>query len=375
MPVSPWDGIRNVLAVRLDNIGDVVMTGPALRALRRRLPDARITLMASPAGSQVAPLLPWVDDVMTLRAVWQDASGAMPLDPAREADLVEAVRARGFGAAVIFTSFSQSPYPPAYLCYLAGVPVRIGQSREFGGSVLSHPVAPAPHGGHQVDRNLHLVEATGIPAAGGHLELAVPEAVQRETDDLLQHRGVGPDAPFIAVAPGASCPSRLYDTGRLAVAVRIVGRETGLPVVMVGSEREHALAERILPETGMVKVRCLVGQTTVPQFAAVVRRAALVIANNSGAMHIADAFRRPMVILFAGTEMEGQWRPRSAPAVLLRRPTDCSPCYGFRCPFRMECLDIPAEEVAGAALRLLAQRSGGAAALPSAGSKSAKGER
>src|SRR5215218_5683888 len=141
---SGWENVRRVLAVRLDNIGDVVMLGPALRTLHECLPGARITLMASPAGSQVAPLLPWVDDVITERVIWQDASNAMPLDPAREAALVETIRARAFDAAVIFTSFSQSPYPPAYACYLAGVPIRIGQSKEFGGSLLTQWVRALP---------------------------------------------------------------------------------------------------------------------------------------------------------------------------------------------------------------------------------------
>src|SRR5207249_6845425 len=93
-----WRGVRQVLAVRLDNIGDIVMLGPALRTLREVLPHARITLIASPAGSQVAPLLPWVNDVLTERVVWQDASGGMPLDPGRELGLVETIRARDFDA-------------------------------------------------------------------------------------------------------------------------------------------------------------------------------------------------------------------------------------------------------------------------------------
>jgi ADP-heptose:LPS heptosyltransferase len=89
--------------------------------------------------------------------------------------------------------------------------------------------------------------------------------------------------------------------------------------------------------------------------AAVLRRSRLVLANDSGPMHLADAFGRPMVILFSGTEIEEQWRPRGAPARLLRRPTDCAPCYRFHCPFQMECLDIPPEEVVAAALDLLEQ--------------------
>src|SRR5437762_8716851 len=100
-----WSNVRRVAAIRLDNIGDVVMLSPALRALRRELPEASITLMASTAGAQVAPLLPWIDDVWPLSAMWQDASSKMPLDPAREEALIEEMTARQFDAAIIFTSF------------------------------------------------------------------------------------------------------------------------------------------------------------------------------------------------------------------------------------------------------------------------------
>ncbi len=99
----------------------------------------------------------------------------------------------------------------------------------------------------------------------------------------------------------------------------------------------------------------LAGETTIPELAAIIGRSALVLANDSGPMHIADALRRPMVILFSGTELERQWAPRNAPALLLRRETTCSPCYAFACPYGMECLDISPDEVAAAALRLLGE--------------------
>ncbi|MCA9973042.1 MAG: hypothetical protein KC425_22645, partial [Anaerolineales bacterium] len=86
----------------------------------------------------------------------------------------------------------------------------------------------------------------------------------------------------------------------------------------------------------------------------VIRRAAVVLANNSAPLHIADAFDRPQVILYAGTEYLSQWRPRRAPARLLRRPTTCTPCYRFECPYNQECLDVPPAEVAAAVLNLLA---------------------
>jgi lipopolysaccharide heptosyltransferase II len=352
--------LQRILAVRLDNIGDMIMLGPALRALKHAYPASHITLLCSPAGSQVAPMLPWVDDVIVLRAVWQDASWTMPLDPEREMALVRDLREREFDAAFIFTSFSQSPYPPACACYLAGIPVRVGQSKEFGGSVLSEWVKPLPDETHQVDRNLHLLEAAGIPITGTQLELHLPPTAQQSAERILAEAGIDPREPYIVLAPGASCQARRYDPARYAEVARILARRTEYPLVVVGSEREVELVRPIVEAAGN-RALPLVGRTTIPELAAVISKAALLIANDSGPMHIADAFLTPMVILYSGTEYESQWRPRSAPTTLLRRPTLCSPCYNFRCPYNMECLDFSPEEVAGEAVSLL-NRTGGASA-------------
>jgi lipopolysaccharide heptosyltransferase II len=345
-----WQQVRRLLAVRLDNIGDLVLLGPSLRAIRAALPQAHITLMASAAGNQVAPLLPWVDEVLVHRAVWQDLSGQIPQEAAREMALVELVRSGRYDAAVIFTSFSQSPYPPAYVCYLAGIPLRLGQSKEFGGMLLTQWVKPLADETHQAERNLFLLESAGFPVADRYLELAVPGPVQVAADQLLRQVGIEAQRPFVVLAPGASCAARRYDPERYAMVARRLADETVLPIVVVGSEREQELVRPIVADP---RLTSLVGLTTVPELAAVIRQAALVIANDSGPMHMADAFNRPMVILYSGTEYESQWRPRRAASVLLRRPTECSPCYGFRCPYNMECLDIPADEVVTAALSLL----------------------
>ncbi|HZP56082.1 MAG TPA: glycosyltransferase family 9 protein [Dehalococcoidia bacterium] len=352
-----WDGVRRVLAVRLDNVGDAVLLGPALRALRHALPEARITLMASPAAAQVAPMLPWIDEVIMHSAVWQDASGRMPLDPERERGLIDDLVERAFDAALIFTSFSQSPWPPAYACYLAGIPRRIGQSKEFGGSVLTQWVRPLPDATHQAERNLHLLEAAGFHVGRRDLELRVPEGARARADALLAARRIATHAPFVLLAPGASCAARTYDPGRFAAAMRAIVERTGLPVVIAASERERGMAAQIASMLEGARVATLAGETSVPELAALIQRAALLVANDSGPMHIADALRRPMVITYSGTEHESQWAPRSAPAVLLRRETGCSPCYAFRCPYGMECLDIPPGEVAGAAVRMLATGS------------------
>ena len=342
---------RRILAVRLDNIGDVVMLGPALHTLRIFFPSAAITLMASPAGAQTAPLLPWIDRCIEHRAVWQDASDSMAFDPRREQTFVEALRQRHFEAAFIFTSFSQSPYPPAYAAYLAGIPVRVGQADDFGGSVLTHRVKPLPLTAHQVDRNLHLLESIGLQSVDRRLQLTVPPEAEAAVDQIFRRFGMRDQEKFILLAPGASCAARRYDINRFTAALKKLIRVTNLPVIIVGHEREQRLFEPLINLPG--KIISLVGKITIPQLAAVIRRTALLIGNDSGPMHIADAFRRPMVILFSGTDYESQWCPRNSPSVLFRQPTDCFPCFRFQCPYDMECLDISPDRVVRAACALL----------------------
>src|SRR4051794_36505709 len=275
---------RCILAVRLDNIGDVVMLGPALRSVRTGIPGAGITLLASPAGAQAAPLLPGVDDVIVHRAVWQDARADLPLDPAREIAFATALAARDFDAVLIFTSFSQTPWAPAYAAYLAGIPIRAGQTGDFGGSLLTHAVAAAPRDGHQVDRNLRLIAGIGLPIRGDHLEIAVPSDARAEARRALGASGADPDSPFVLFAPGASCDARRPDPQRLAQAARTVAAETGMRIVVAGATRDRArLAPLLDPALGFIDV---VGATTVAGLAALVESARLVVCANSAPVHL-----------------------------------------------------------------------------------------
>jgi ADP-heptose:LPS heptosyltransferase len=340
-----WTAVRRVLVVRLDNLGDVVLTGPLVRSIRAALPaGATLDLLTSPGGALVAPLLPGVDGVASWRASWQDASGSLPQEPARELDLIQ--RMRGYDAVVVSTSFSQSPWPAAYAAYLAGVPVRIGQSREFGGSVLTTWVLPGEDDeeAHQVDRSLRMIAASGVASAGSALALNRP--------DILRPAAVPPeDDLYVLLAPGASAPARRYrDFARVAELLR----EQGLRVLVVGPENEADLVDEV---SGGVDG--LAGVLDVPALAAAVAGAELVVTNNSGCMHLADAYQVPAVVLFAGTESLSQYAPRAGTSTVLSRPVSCSPCRAFECPYAQECLDVTPEQVVGAALARLGRTAAG----------------
>lgn len=345
-----WLDARRLLVVRADNIGDVLMTAPALRALRAALPDAAITLLASPAGTAAAPLLPWIDDVWTARVLWQDL-GALPFDPARERGFVDELAARRFDAAIILTSFSQSPHPAAFAAWLAGIPLRAGASRETSALLTDQPPF-VPVERHQVERNLALVEALGIPVCSRALEVRVPSAARDAAAALLAARGRWAGDPYVLLNPWATAAARTYAPERSVAAAKLVAEATGWPIVVTATPREAPRTTALARALRSAAID-LAGVTTVPELAALIEHARLVITNNTAAMHLADALGTPLVVTYSGTELESQWAPRQTPHVLLRKPTPCTPCYAFVCPYDHGCVDFAPEEVAAAALRVL----------------------
>ena len=347
--MSAWLDARNILVVRLDNIGDTIMLGPALRAVKETSPAARLTLLATQGGTSAVPLLPWIDDVITWRPIWQDL-GHMAFDPQREWELITLLCERGFDAAIIFTSFSQTPHAAGYVCYLAGIPLRAGESKEFGGATLSTEVKSAPDALHQVERNLRLVESLGFVARDRHRRIAIGDDARAAVDPLLQTVGLDPRQPFILIHPGASAEARRYPPERFGTVAQLL-HDRGWQVLVTGVEREAALLQTFATQAPRVPI--FVGKTTLSEYAALTERAALVMCGNTLPLHLADALQTPVVALYSGTDYESQWQPRVTAARLLRRPTPCYPCYLFRCPIGQPCLDIEPAAVVAVAEELL----------------------
>jgi ADP-heptose:LPS heptosyltransferase len=349
--MNPWLEARNLLAIRLDNMGDMVMLGPALRAIKDTSPAARVTVLASPAGARATTLLPWLDDVMTWEPVWQDTNGRLPQDPLRERRLIDQIAERSFDGALVFTSFSQDPHVPGYVCYLAGIPLRAGESKEFAGGTLTTELSSAPDSLHQTERNLRLIESLGFSVRDRSLRVVIPPQAYGKAQAKLGRLGIGPDEPYVLLHPGASCQSRRYSAERYGdVAGRLGAR--GWTVLVTGSEREAELAATILDRAP--RARSLVGDTDLQEYAALIDQAAAVICGNTLPLHLADALRTPLVSLYSGTDLEDQWRPRQTAHLLLRQPTECHPCYRFECPLAGHpCLDIQPDLVVKAVERLL----------------------
>jgi lipopolysaccharide heptosyltransferase II len=354
------DDLQHILVMRPDGIGEVIMLSPALRTLKEALPNAEITLITSPTGSQAAPLLPWINDVMVYPDLWKDITEASLLNLRKDMAFIEQLREQQFSTAMVFTNTSQSPWPAAYACYLAGVPYRVGFSGDLRSSALSHFLPPPADDLHQIDRNLHLLEAIGIYEASNHLELHIPQDMENRAKELLIENGVKQGTPYIVLAPGASVPAYQYAPHHFAAAARILAAQTDLHIVIVGSYEDVEAIQPLLQvanENLYGNVHSLVGKTTIPELAVIIRQASLTITNRSAAMHIADVFQRPLLVLCPETDDTSSWMPRHASARVLCRPASCSLCSESDCRYWMKCLDIRPEEVAIAAMEMLGEQA------------------
>jgi lipopolysaccharide heptosyltransferase II len=338
-----WRSVRQILAIRLDNLGDVMVTTPALHAIKASLPTARLTLLTSPVGAQVARLNPDVDDVIVYEAPWMDPWHKLPQNSQREQQMIATMRERRFDGAIIFTSYHQSSLPAAYLCYLADIPLRLAASIDGPGSLLTtrhkHPECMM----HEVERGLDLVGAIGLATKNLDLVLKVPDRARGNIFDLLSAHGIDPGRPLVVVHPGCSMPARTYPWEMYAQVIDLLVEHLGARVAVTGSDEECELVEQLLgrvQEVNRKATLALAGKLSLPELCALIETADLAITNNTGPMHISAAVKTPVVVLFALTNPPEQWGPWRVPHRQLYHDVSCRICYSRICPYGHECLRL-----------------------------------
>jgi len=361
-----WSDADNLLCIRLDGAGDVLMTTPALRALREGKKGRRLTLLTSAAGAVAARQVPEIDDVIVFRAPWMKPDCG---DTQADFELAAQIAARCFDAAVIFTVYSQSPLPAAYLCRLAEVPLRLAHCRENPYHLLTDWVPdPEPQRTlrHEVRRQLDLVAAVGCTPSHEHLSFAVPPAAHRRISKLLSKARLDRVRPLVVVHPGASAASRRYPPEQFAAALDLLSMVSSCAIVLTGDSQETDLVEHVANAT-RAPALSFAGCLDLPDLGALLARADVVITNNTAPAHIAAAVGTPVVDLYALTN------PQHAPWLVEHRmlfhDVPCRYCYKSTCPaVHHNCLrGVAPEAVAAAAVDLLgaAVTSTAALALPS----------
>jgi heptosyltransferase II len=318
--------------VRAPNwVGDVVLSLPALRDVRRCFPTARLEVLARPSVAELYRAVPEADAVLESRG--------------HRADMAS-VRGRFDLGLLLPNSFGS-----ALVLWRAGVPERWGYATDGRGALLTRRcrVPAGVRGRSQVYYYRAMLEGLGLEVEGApDASLACPEEWAARGRSLL-----GDDGPWIGVNPGAFYgTAKRWLPERFAATADIVARRSGASVAIVGGAAERPLGEAIAGQL-RARARVLCGETTLGDLVGVLSSLRLLLTNDSGPMHLAAALGTPLVAVFGSTD----WRetsPVSARARVVREEVECAPCLLRECPIDHRCMTrVGVEQVAAAALELV----------------------
>jgi lipopolysaccharide heptosyltransferase II len=311
-----WSGVKNILCIRPDNMGDLVMSGPALRALKQGL-NARITVLTSSLATAVAEFMPEIDEVITFDLPWVKTTNETA--PNILDDLVSLLCDHRFDASVIFTVFSQNPLPSAMIAYQAGIPKVLAYCRENPYRLITDWIPdeePFSYIRHQVERDLKLVNEVCPVTSDKQLNLQIDETEWPYVATQLTKAGLDLDKPWFILHPGVSeikrqLPQELW----IETAVRLI--KLDYQIVLTGASGEKDLISRLQKAIGSGAFDAG-GLFSINQLITLISRAPLLLSVNTGTVHLAAAVGTPAVVLYAQTNP--QHTPWMVPSVVIEFP-------------------------------------------------------
>ena len=331
------DDVKNILLVRIDRIGDVILSLPMLPLLKRRYPNARISVLMRQYTRELVEGNSCVDAVLvyehedSLRSLW--------------ANLRE-IRKRHFDIAII-------PYPrfrPALILFFAGIRIRVGSGYRWYSFLFNRRVFEHRKDAkrHEVEYNLNLLRPLGIEARGEpEFEFSIPPSVCDTVDSMLAGNSVRLQDTFIILHPGSGGSSRDWSAENFSKLGNEVQRRLGAKIVVTGGKGEEILVQKII--AGMTGLPlAVVGKLSLMELGALIRRAKVFISNSTGPMHIAAIVGTPVVAFFPPIVQCSpvRWGPYThTQKIFLADNKTCLLCKGSSCRSNV-CMDqITVEEV------------------------------
>lgn len=331
--------IEKILITRTDRIGDVVLSTPVLEAVRTRFPLATIAMIVTPATKELVDGNPNLDEVIVY-----DKSG-LERSWLGTWRFAQRLRNRKFDIAIHLHPTNRVNW----VSFFAGIPIRLGYDRK-NHRLLTHVIPHQKQEGkkHEAEYNFDLLKPLGID--GFHeLKTYVPlhESCYEELDQIKKEAGLN-SGPFVAMNAGASCPSKMWPASRFAELADKISEKFGLTVVFIGGEKEKIISAQMM-RWMKTKPVDLTARLTLSQLAWLLKEADLLVSNDSGPVHIANAVGTPAISIF-GRKQPGlspkRWGPIGMASTVLHKDAGCTVCIAHECEFSFLCLDmISVEEV------------------------------
>jgi predicted lipopolysaccharide heptosyltransferase III len=301
----------NIVLIQLKRIGDLILTTPAISALRDNFPDAKLTLVMSHASAALSPAIACIDQALVMRGDVRDVVGFFVVAKSK------------FHSCIDFTRTDRS----AFLTLLSGADKRVASYRvkqrtKLRRRVYNELVQQRMHDMHTIDYNLSLLEPLGIHGVAPPVELNLPPVASEQAKAIRRQAGI--DEPFIIFHPGSARPEKFWQSDRWADIILYAIAHLDCHAILTGGtsvqEKAH-LAEiesRLPPPQGSSRfVVDLSGKVDLLTLAALIAQARLIVTVDTAPMHLAAAMRTPQVVLFGPTN-PFHWYPRDSPTLILQ---------------------------------------------------------
>jgi len=298
--MQSWQQCKNILIIRADNMGDLIMSGPAIRALKTTF-SSKITVLTSSMAAGVTPYLSEVDEIIVFDLPWIKAREVIQSDVIF--DLVKQLKKKNFDAVVIFTVFSQNPLPAAMIAYMAGIPLRLAYCRENPYELLTNWVPdkePYTFIQHQIERDLALVKSIGANTTDKHLRLQISKETGEDVKTKLRNIGVDIDKQWLIFHAGVSEKKREYSAELWIDAAKKIIAEKQYQILFTGTGSEKTMCNLLAAQVGEYSFS-VAGLFKLDEFISLIKLAPVVISVNTGTVHIASAVGTPIVVLYAQT--------------------------------------------------------------------------
>lgn len=325
--------ITKILLVRLDQLGDVVMTLPALQALKDFLPEADIDFLVSLPAASIVKAHPAVSRVYEFKDSYFSPGFSWKSALKEWLAFVKLFRKNRYDLAVDFRGDVRN----VLMIFFSGIPRRIGRGITGGGFLLTDCL-PETTGEHQIERNLACVRTLGLETKETFPKVYLPTCFRESFVAKFSDWVNVAERPWMVAQVGSGYPSKRWSIGNFAELFKAWLDETGGTVFLVGQRGEEELGQMILRREK--RVMDLIGKTSLGELCALIESADVFVGNDSGPAHIAAALEKRTVVLFSGTNTHAVWEPRGSFVSVLFREVSCSPCHEKICPLpRHVCME------------------------------------
>lgn len=344
---SGQPAMKSILLIRLDHLGDVLMTTPAIRALKQHFPDKSLHMLVSPSSYPVVEGHPDLDQIYTFSVPWFDGKRFQRFNLQAYLKLLHRLRSAQFEIAIDFRGDLRSVL---FFAFLSGARQRVG-FEDLGGEFLLTTRCEYDEDKHFVESNLDLLRSLGISVNSQESRYVLPSSPEDQgfIDNLLAEFRLEPQHVIVGIHPTtiAHWTLKRWKSERFAELADRLNEQSGVKIILTGGKQE---LEAIAHIAGLMKTPAYVaaGRTSVKQLGALIKRCQLFISNDSGPMHIAVAAQTPLVAIFGPTNPQRSG-PYGNPELyrIVQHPVPCRrPCFVSACPRQHECMEaITVEQV------------------------------